>query len=210
MDQIAVSLGKPDSAILIDTATEKIREIKIKNKKEEFIIINTNKERKLNESKYNERRSECEKALKIINERFSDKYKGLCAISPEEFGEVSKVLDGNLLKRTRHAVFENDRVKKGALCLTEGDFHEFGRLMTKSHMSLKDDFEVSCDELDLIVDEALRNNALGARMTGAGFGGCAIVLVEKENKDQLKKNITKKYREEYNISPDFLHLGTCG
>ncbi|MDV3426916.1 MAG: galactokinase, partial [Bacillota bacterium] len=175
--------------------------------------MNTNKRRALNESKYNERRAECDEALKIINKYH--KADTLCSLTPEEFENLKSYIKKiNIRNRAEHAVNENQRVKMAFTALNHGKLLEFGNLLTESHNSLRDLYEVTGKELDTIVSEALMaEGCIGARMTGAGFGGCAIAIVLKAKADEFKKTVAEKYEKIIGYKPDFyitgIGNGTC-
>lgn len=207
MDQFAVGMGKKNSAIMLDCNTLKYEYANIDLKDYMLVIMNTNKRRALNESKYNERRAECDEALAIINKYH--RADTLCSLTPEEFENIkSNIKKVNLRNRAEHAVYENERVKKAFSALNNGKLLEFGRLLTESHNSLRDLYEVTGKELDSIVSEALKSEGcIGARMTGAGFGGCAIAIVRKTKVDEFKKTVSEKYNQKIGFMPDFYITG---
>lgn len=197
MDQFVCAMGKKDRAILLDTATLEYEYKPFDTGDNVLLIMNTKKPRRLADSKYNERRAECEKALEIIGKCFENERKSLCEITPEEFEGVKELLPEPIVRRARHAVYENARTEKAAAALEAGDNLTFGRLLTESHESLKNDYEVTGRELDSIVYAALSmEGVLGARMTGAGFGGCAIALAKKDKADEIIKKVSRIYKEE--------------
>ena len=207
MDQFAVGMGKKDKAILLNCETCEYDYADVKLLDYSIVIMNTNKRRALNESKYNERRAECEKALEII--RKVKPVKNLCEIKPEEFDELEKLFtDENVKNRAKHSVYENARVLKAFECLNNGDLTEFGRLLIESHNSLKNLYEVTGKELDTIVEEALLADGCdGARMTGAGFGGCAIALVKKDKIDSFIDKVKTNYTKRIGYEPSFYLSG---
>ncbi|MCS6823852.1 MAG: galactokinase [Cytophagaceae bacterium] len=177
MDQFAVAMGRKSHAILLNCESLEYKYIPVDLKDFMLVIMNTNKKRELAESKYNERRSECERSLAILNTKYN--LPNLCSAT---LSQIEEMLTDEpiLLKRARHVVTENLRVRKASTLLSEGNLSEFGKLLIESHVSLRDDYEVTGKELDVVVEEALKiKGCIGARMTGAGFGGCAIALVEK-------------------------------
>lgn len=203
MDQFAIGFGKKDSAVLLNCDTLDYSNPPLELGDYVLIISNTNKQRGLADSKYNERRSECEKALEILNE--TKPAKSLGEYSESDFAQISHTLiEENLLKRARHAVFENARVKKSVECLKAGDLKGFGEAMNDSHKSLRDDYEVSCTELDVLAEAAQAHPAcIGSRMTGAGFGGCTISLVSKDGVIDFRNNVGSVYAERTEYKADF-------
>ncbi|MFA4868821.1 MAG: galactokinase [Pedobacter sp.] len=193
MDQFAVAFGETNKAIVLncDTVKHKIVDCNLGNYS--LAIVNTNKPRKLAESKYNERVEECQTALNQLNEEI--KLNNLCELNAEKFALHSHLItDPVVLNRATHVVKENDRVSLAAKALNEGDLSTFGRLMYASHQSLKDLYEVSGIELDTVVDFCTDyDHVIGARMTGAGFGGCAIALLEKGKEEDFAKKLTDYY-----------------
>lgn len=203
MDQFAVGMGKKNKAILLDCNTLEYHYAGVNLLDYMIVIMNTNKRRSLNESKYNERREECEKALNIIKKKKN--IKSLCELSPAEFNNL-KILftDEKISNRAEHAVYENNRALRAFDCLNNGDLIEFGRLLIESHNSLKNLYEVTGKELDVIVEEALLSKGcIGARMTGAGFGGCAIALVKKQNINEFINKVKINYTKRIGYEPSF-------
>lgn len=203
MDQFAVAMGKEDHAIYLDTATLDYRYAPIKLNDEKIVIMNTNKRRELGESKYNERRSECQKALGLLQSVTS--IDSLGDLSIEEFEEKKAVIqDPVLIKRAKHAVYENQRTIQAVKALEEKDLSYFGRLMVESHNSLRDDYEVTGKELDTLVEETLKcNGVIGARMTGAGFGGCAVSIVKNESVEDVIRKVGKNYQDKIGYAAEF-------
>lgn len=193
MDQFAVAFGETDKAMVLncDTIKHKIVDCNLGNYS--LAIINTNKPRKLAESKYNERVAECQTALKQLNTEI--KLHNLCELTAEKFALHSHLItDPTVLKRAAHVVKENDRVGLAAKALNEGNLTEFGRLMYASHQSLKDLYEVTGTELDAVVEFCSDyEHVIGARMTGAGFGGCAIALLEKGKEQDFTEKLAEFY-----------------
>lgn len=189
MDQFSVALGKADNAILLNCTTLDYQYVPLYMDEYRLLILNTRKPRNLIHSKYNERKAECEEALAII-QRSAD-ISCLCEADPVH---LELLEDAIINKRARHVITENLRVKESVKALRLNDLTTFGRLMNASHASLKNDYEVSGIELDTLVEEAQQiKGCLGARMTGAGFGGCAIALVHKSSVDDLSKRLSEKY-----------------
>lgn len=203
MDQFIIANGKEDCAVFLDTATLEYEYAPVKLKDEKIVIMNTNKKRGLGDSKYNERRAECEKALEELQEKLDIKTLG--ELTEEEF-EANKDLikDENRQKRAKHAVYENQRTIKAVKALEENNLDLFGKLMIASHDSLRDDYEVTGKELDTLVEESLKQDGVvGARMTGAGFGGCAVSIVKTDKVDSFIQNVGKTYKEKIGYDADF-------
>lgn len=195
MDQFAIGMGKKDHAILLDCRTLDYTYAPFVLKEHDVIIINTNKQRTLAGSKYNERRTQCEEALGDLQQELS--IASLGELTMEGFEAHQHLIRNEInQKRAKHAVYENARTLKALEKLREGDLAGFGKLMNESHLSLRDDYEVTGLELDTIVQAAWeQDGVLGARMTGAGFGGCAIAIVEKDRTDSFKERVNAVYRE---------------
>ena len=203
MDQFAVGMGKKDNAILLDCNTLKYSYAPVILKDEVLVIGNTNKKRGLADSKYNERRAECEEALKDLQKELD--IQSLGELSVEEFNKSEKLIKNEInRKRAKHAVCENQRTIKAQKELMEGNLEEFGRLMNESHVSLRDDYEVTGIELDTMVEIAWnQEGVIGSRMTGAGFGGCTISIVKKNAVDKFIANVGKEYKERVGLNADF-------
>ena len=203
MDQFAVGMGKKDNAILLDCNTLKYSYAPVILKDEVLVIGNTNKKRGLADSKYNERRAECEEALKDLQKELD--IQSLGELSVEEFNKSEKLIKNEInRKRAKHAVYENQRTIKAQKELMEGNLKEFGRLMNESHVSLRDDYEVTGIELDTMVEIAWnQEGVIGSRMTGAGFGGCTISIVKKDAVDKFIENVGKEYKEKVGLDADF-------
>ena len=203
MDQFAVGMGKKDNAILLDCNTLKYSYAPVILKDEVLVIGNTNKKRGLADSKYNERRAECEEALKDLQKELD--IQSLGELSVEEFNKSEKLIKNEInRKRAKHAVYENQRTIKAQKELMEGNLEEFGRLMNESHVSLRDDYEVTGIELDTMVEIAWnQEGVIGSRMTGAGFGGCTISIVKKDAVDKFIENVGKEYKEKVGLEADF-------
>ena len=203
MDQFAVGMGKKDNAILLDCNTLKYSYAPVILKDEVLVIGNTNKKRGLADSKYNERRAECEEALKDLKKELD--IQSLGELSVEEFNKSKKLIKNEInRKRAKHAVYENQRTIKAQKELMEENLEEFGRLMNESHVSLRDDYEVTGIELDTMVEIAWnQEGVIGSRMTGAGFGGCTISIVKKNAVDKFIANVGKEYKERVGLNADF-------
>ena len=203
MDQFAIGMGKESSAILLDCDTLDYKYSRLNLKDEVVIIANTNKRRGLADSKYNERRSECEEALRELQTEL--KIKSLGELTEEEFEKNKHLIkDENRVKRAKHAVYENQRTLKAIKALEENNIDGFGKLMNESHNSLRDDYEVTGKELDTLVDLASKQEGtIGSRMTGAGFGGCTVSIVKRSMIEEFKKSVGEKYKEIIGYDADF-------
>ena len=203
MDQFAIGMGKDRCAILLDCNTLNYRYSEINMEGYSIVIGNTNNRRGLADSKYNERRSECERALSNLQSKLN--IKSLGELSEEEF-ETNKELIENEIdrKRAKHAVYENQRTLKAVKALEDNNLELFGQLMVGSHVSLRDDYEVTGIELDTLVSLALKQDGvIGSRMTGAGFGGCTVSIVRNESVGNFIENVTKGYEEVIGYEPTF-------
>ncbi len=203
MDQFAIAMGKKDHAIFLDTADLSYTYAPIKLEGAKLVIACSNKKRGLGDSKYNERRSECETALAELQKEVD--IKGLGDLTEEEFEQHKDAIkDSVRVKRARHAVYENQRTVKAVNALKADNIQLFGRLMNESHVSLRDDYEVTGIELDTLVEEAWKvEGVIGSRMTGAGFGGCTVSLVKDEAIDTFKEQVGKAYLAKIGYKADF-------
>ncbi|MBX0315343.1 galactokinase [Planococcus glaciei] len=203
MDQFAIGKGKKDAAILLDCQTLKYSYAPVKLNDHEIVIINSNKQRTLAGSKYNERRSECEQALEDLRAELP--VTSLGELTNEKFEQYQHLITSDTnRRRAKHAVSENERTLLALDELERGNLERFGELMNASHLSLRDDYEVTGAELDHIAETAWAHpGVIGARMTGAGFGGCAIAIVEQEQVKSLKETITESYTEAFGYAPSF-------
>ena len=203
MDQFAIAMGKKDHAILLDCNTLKYAYVPVVLKDEVIVIANTNKRRGLADSKYNERRAECDEALAELQTKLP--IKALGELSIEQF-EANKDLIKSPIrqKRAKHAVYENQRTLKAQKELSAGNLAEFGKLMNQSHISLRDDYEVTGVELDTLAALAWEQpGVVGSRMTGAGFGGCTVSIVKKDKVDDFIKNVGEAYKNKIGYAADF-------
>ena len=203
MDQFAIAMGKKDNAIFLDTATLKYEYAPIRLSGAKIVIACSNKKRGLGDSKYNERRSECEAALASIQTKKD--IKALGELSTEEFEAVKDVIGDEVkTRRAKHAVYENIRTLDAVAALKSEDIERVGRLMNKSHVSLRDDYEVTGIELDTLVETAWTvPGVIGSRMTGAGFGGCTVSIVKEENVDDFIKTVGDTYLSKIGYKADF-------
>ena len=182
MDQFASAMGKEGCAIFLDTATLSYEYAPVKLTDASIVITNSNVKHSLVGSAYNDRRQESEAALKAL-QTVTD-IKTLGDLNEEEFeAHKSAIKDPVCLKRAKHAVYENQRTIQAVEALKNNDIEKFGRLMNASHISLRDDYEVSCEEIDLLVDLAWQiPGVIGSRITGGGFGGCTVSIVKNDAK----------------------------
>ncbi len=202
MDQFASGFGKKDCAIALDCNTLAYEHVPLEMRGLKFVIANTNKKRGLVDSAYNQRRSECQQALEII--RAHRQVDCLCQLTMDQFNTVAPCLTGNVLKRARHAVRENENVREAVTALKAGDMVRFGQLMNASHATLRDDYEVTCPELDFLAERAQQfPGVLGSRMTGAGFGGCTVTLIAENQVNAFVETLDKAYEERFDLRADF-------
>ena len=203
MDQFAIAMGKKDHAIFLDTATLKYEYAPVVLKGAKIVISCSNKKRGLGDSKYNERRSECETALAELQKVV--KIDSLGELDEASFEKYKDAIGGDVRrKRAKHAVYENQRTLKAVEALKAGNLEEFGKLMNASHVSLRDDYEVTGIELDTLAEEAWKvPGVIGSRMTGAGFGGCSVSIVKDEAVDQFIKSVGEAYEKKIGYAADF-------
>lgn len=204
MDQFAVANGRQDHAILLMCDTLEYELVPFQSGRYKLVIGNTNKRRGLVDSAYNERRSQCEQAVRDLQARFPD-VTLLGQISLEQF-EANKdaIKNDTVRRRAQHVVEEIDRVLKSIDVLKANDLEAFGKLMTGSHVSLRDLYEVTCRELDVMVEAALAvPGVLGSRMTGAGFGGCTVSLVHEDSIEAFREQVGSSYKEQTGLTADF-------
>lgn len=203
MDQFAIAMGKKDSAIFLDTADLTYKYAPVKLGEAKIVIGCTNKKRGLGDSKYNERRSECEMALSELQKVVD--IKSLGELNEEQFEEYkSAIQDEVRVRRAKHAVYENQRTIKAVEALNNNDIALFGELMNESHKSLSKNYEVTGIELDTMVEAAWKQEGvIGARMTGAGFGGCTVSIVKEDKVEDFIKGVGKEYEEKIGYAADF-------
>ncbi len=203
MDQFAIAMGKADHAIFLDTNTLDYTYVPLKLDGAKIVIACSNKKRGLGDSKYNERRSECETALAELQKVVD--IKSLGELTEEQF-EANKDAIGDevRVRRARHAVYENQRTIQAVEALQKQDLKKFGELMNASHASLRDDYEVTGIELDTLVEEAWKvDGVIGSRMTGAGFGGCTVSIVEDAAVDRFIERVGAAYKDKIGYAADF-------
>lgn len=203
MDQFAIAMGKKDHAIFLDTADLSYEYAPIKLENAKIVIACSNKKRGLGYSKYNERRSECETALAELQKVVD--IQSLGDLSEEEFEANKGVIASDIrIKRAKHAVYENQRTIKAVQALRENKIDLFGELMKASHVSLREDYEVTGVELDTLVEEAWKiEGVIGSRMTGAGFGGCTVSIVKEKAIDTFIERVGTAYKEKIGYAADF-------
>ena len=203
MDQFAIAMGKKGHAIFLDTADLSYEYAPVALENARIVIACSNKKRGLGDSKYNERRSECEEALADIRKHMD--IKSLGDLTEEQFEEAKKYITREVcVRRARHAVTENQRTVKAVAALKANDIVLFGRLMNASHDSLRDDYEVTGIELDTLVEEARKiDGVVGSRMTGAGFGGCTVSIVKNDAIDKFKEEVGRAYADKIGYAADF-------
>jgi len=203
MDQYVSCLGQKKYALFIDCRTNEYELIPFKNHDYQIVICNSKIQRGLINSEYNKRREQCKKATEFFAHKLGHKIQALRDVTIDEYKKYQAQLPEVIARRAKHVISENYRVQAGAQALRMGNYSAFGQLMIESHQSLKEDYEVSCAELDLLVNLVLKQKGvLGARMTGAGFGGCTVNLIEKNYVDTFKKSIKNEYKKITGINPD--------
>lgn len=203
MDQFASAMGKKDCAIFLDTSTLEFEYAPVKLPDAKIVITNSKVKHSLVGSAYNDRRNECESAVKDLQKVLD--IKALGELSEEEF-EANKdaIQDPVCSKRAKHAVYENQRTIKAVKALKENNIEEFGKLMNASHVSLRDDYEVSCEEIDILVDLAWKiPGVIGSRITGGGFGGCTVSIVKNDAVDGFIETIGREYKEKVGHEAEF-------
>jgi galactokinase len=209
MDQFAVAMGKKDRAIFLNCDTLEYELVPVVLQSYKLVITNTNKVRKLTDSKYNERRGECESSVEMLQK--ARPIKNLGELSLADFKKIDSYITTPIVKkRALHVVSEDQRVVDAVKALKSGDLVAFGKLMNESHDSLRDDYEVTGIELDTLVEEARKvEGVLGSRMTGAGFGGCTVSVVREDKVDEFKAQVSSNYEKRIGIKPSF-YVGDVG
>lgn len=203
MDQFASAMGKKDHAIFLDTADLSYEYAPLVLQGAKIVVTNSNVKHSLVNSEYNVRRSECEKALEELQTVV--KINGLGDLTEEEFEEnKAAIKDETRVKRAKHAVYENQRTIRAVEALKKNDLKLFGELMNASHVSLRDDYAVSCEEIDVLVEEAWKiDGVIGSRITGGGFGGCTVSIVKDEAVEAFKEKVGAAYQERVGKTADF-------
>jgi galactokinase len=204
MDQFTIAVGKKDHAVMLKCNTLEYDHVPFKAQGYKLVIGNTNKRRGLVDSEYNTRRAQCAEAVEFLSQRFTG-MKLLGEIGAQQFAEASHLIpDETVRRRAQHVIEENDRVLQSVDALKANRLEEFGQLMIESHESLRDLYEVTCKELDVMVEEALRvEGVLGSRMTGAGFGGCTVSLVKDEQVEAFIQTVGQHYKERTGLDAAF-------
>ena len=201
MDQFISALGQRDSALLIDCRSLDYELVPIPARTA-IIVADTRVRRELVASEYNTRRRECEEGVRLL-QHYLPGITALRDVSPEQFAEYQAHLPDGVRQRCRHVIGENDRVLRAVAALRTGDLHTFGRLMDESHASLRNDYQVSCPELDALAMAAWRvQGVYGSRMTGAGFGGCTVSLVDEGAVEAFREHVSATYRATTGTAPD--------
>ena len=203
MDQFASAMGKKDCAIFLDTSTLEFEYAPVKLKDARIVITNSKVKHSLVGSAYNDRRNECETALRELQTVLD--IEALGELTEEEFEAHKDVITSDICrKRAKHAVYENQRTIRAVKALKENNVEEFGRLMNASHVSLRDDYEVSCEEIDILVDLAWKiPGVIGSRITGGGFGGCTVSIVKNDAVDTFISTVGEKYKEAVGHEAEF-------
>jgi len=203
MDQFAVGMGQKDKAIFLNCDNLDHEPVQVPLDNYQLIISNTNKRRGLTESAYNKRRAECEQAVKYLNNIIPLQH--LSQLGIDDLGLLDEAIpDGTIRRRARHVITENNRVLEAVSVLRKADIISFGRLMNESHDSLKNDYEVTGNELDILSYEARKiRGTVGSRMTGAGFGGCTVSIVEKDQSENFISELGKTYSSLSGLDPVF-------
>ena len=205
MDQFASGLGRSGHALLLDCRTLSHVNIPANLDEHRIVIISSEVKRELASSAYNERRAECEEGVKLFRQ-YDPTIASLRDVTPDLFDAYGDQLSDVVFRRCRHVITENARVLDASAALSAGELVQFGRLMRASHKSLRDDFEVSCDELDCLVDIANGiEGVLGSRMTGAGFGGCTVTLIHMDAIETLRANLSS-YTDRFGLNPEMFVL----
>jgi galactokinase len=204
MDQFASAMGKKGHAMLLDCKTLKYLYTPLKLKEYKIILANTKKKRGLGESKYNERVTETKEGLSIL-QGFLPQKRQLCDFSIEEFEQLKhNIKDQIICNRVQHVIYENARVLQSFDALKRGDLPAFGKLLMEANASIRDLYEVTGFELDTMVEEAMKiDGTLGARMTGAGFGGCTVNIVREDMVQEFIETVGKSYKQKTGITPEF-------
>lgn len=203
MDQFASAMGKKDNAIFLDTADLSFEYAPLVLEGAKIIVTNSKVKHSLVDSEYNVRRSECEKALEELQTVIG--INGLGDLSEEQFEQYKTAIKDEVrVRRAKHAVYENQRTIRAVEALKKNDLALFGRLMNESHVSLRDDYQVSCDEIDVLVEEAWKvPGVIGSRITGGGFGGCTVSIVKDEAVEEFQEKVGAAYRERVGKEADF-------
>ena len=210
MDPYASAFGVPHHALLLDCRTVTHQEIRVQLEEYSLLLCNSKVSHTLADSAYNQRRASCEKSVEILQRNFPT-LRTLRDLVVNDLTQVKKLLPEELYPKVKHVVSECARVQQAASALQKGDLVEFGKLLQASHESLRDDFKVSCPELDFLVDQSkLTSGVLGARMMGGGFGGCLLAVVKSTEIPQFKTKIQEAYQNTFDSTPDFIDVSLAG
>ncbi len=210
MDQFVVALGERDHALFLDCRTREYDRYPFDGDVR-VVVTNTNVEHELVDSAYNERVAQCAEGVELLSEALSDNVAALRDVSVSEFDEVKDELPETVRDRCEHIIYENERVREAARSLEAGELGRVGELMNDSHRSLRDLYEVSCPELDFVVETAEDTDAeLGSRMTGAGFGGCVVSLVRADSVESFAETVREAYLDETGIDPNTFPCAVAG
>lgn len=203
MDQFASAFGKQGNAMLLDCRSLERKYVPIADERATIAVIDTKVKHNLASSEYNTRRAECEEAVKLLKRELPD-VRSLRDVTQQQIDQFANLLPENILKRSRHVVSENQRTLDAAESFRKKDFESVGELMFDSHASLRDDYEVSCDELDFLVDVASEiTGVFGSRMTGGGFGGCTVNLLSRDYLEEFRTMTVELYASKFGQEPDF-------
>lgn len=210
MDQFASAMGLKDHAIFLNTADLSYTYAPVLLEGKKLVVTNTNKKHRLTDSAYNDRRSSCEQALKEL--QAAAPIENLCDLTPEQFTVLeSYIRDEDRRRKAKHAIYENYRTLQAVEALQNGDLATFGQLMNESHISLRDDYEVSCEELDVLAEEAWKiPGVIGARMTGGGFGGCTVAIVDDDAVETYRKQVGEVYLKRIGYEASFYVVSIGG
>lgn len=209
MDQFAIAMGKKNEAVLLNTSTLEYEYVPFNIEPYKLVVMNSNRPRKLTDSKYNERKAECEKGLSFLQKSsLNKKIDYLCDLTLDDYVSIEDELKANcgdtVAKRVKHCFMESSRVEKAVVALRKNDLVCLGHLLNESHISLKYDYEVTGKELDALYTASINEDGcLGARMTGAGFSGCAIAIVHKDACDRFAKNVGRAYTASTGLNASF-------
>ena len=205
MDEASIALGLRDKCLLLDCAKYEYEYIDLDLGEYTFVVMKTNVPRSLVSSKYNDRVDECQKGLQIIQQDFD--VENLCELNDSDLFRIEKLINNPIIfKRVKHVITENQRVRRFIRALRNHNINELGTILNESHQSLKEDYEVTGVYLDAIQEAAINAGAIGARMTGAGFGGCAIALIRKNQFEEFKDKVIEYYFDKVNIQPDVFNV----
>ncbi|KTG10413.1 hypothetical protein AUR64_12680 [Haloprofundus marisrubri] len=211
MDQYAVALCEADAALFLDCRDRETELVSFDGERARLVVVDTNVEHELVDSAYNDRVRECARGVDLLDDYLDTEIGSLREVSPETLAEHAAEIPDPVRRRCRHVVAENERVREAASALRRDDFETLGERMFASHASLRDDYEVSCDELDLVVDIARETDGVyGARLTGAGFGGSVVALVTPEAVEGFEAAVRHEYPERTDVDPDVYVCGVVG